>query len=193
MDKKNEILKATYHLFCEKGYNLSMSEIAEAVKIKTPSLYSHFKSKDEIIELTIKSEIEQCFDIICKKTSQLQNKSCEEKLKYMLFYAIDYYKKSHRIQFWEHMSLVENKKIRKKNITLIQERDKYLFEHITNCFIKGVENNEIKSTINEGTIYLYFSMLQGILNPTLFYQDNLIKLEDFASKIWEAYWDSIKV
>ena len=46
MDKKQEILMAAFDIFCEKGYHLSVAELAGAVKIKTPSLYSHFASKD---------------------------------------------------------------------------------------------------------------------------------------------------
>ena len=36
MDKKQEILMAAFDIFCEKGYHLSVAELAGAVKIKTP-------------------------------------------------------------------------------------------------------------------------------------------------------------
>lgn len=192
MDKKSEILNATYHLFSEKGYNLSMSEIAEAVKIKTPSLYSHFKSKDEIIELTIKAEVDHCFDTIYKKASKLEGKSCEEKLKFILFSSIDYYKKSSRLRFWRHIYLLQNKELRNINMVSIQERNTYLFTHIKICFDKGIKDKEIKETVNEGSIYLYFSMIQGILNAIHFIQDNGITIEQFTSMAWESYWNGIK-
>ena len=48
---KQDILEATLELACEKGLgNISMSQIADKVHLKKSSLYSHFKSKDEIIE-----------------------------------------------------------------------------------------------------------------------------------------------
>lgn len=48
---KQDILEATLELACEKGLgNVSMSQIADKVHLKKSSLYSHFKSKDEIIE-----------------------------------------------------------------------------------------------------------------------------------------------
>ena len=58
IDKKQEILDAAFEIFSEKGYHLSLSELAGAEKIKTPSLYSHFASKDEIIELVVRDEIQ---------------------------------------------------------------------------------------------------------------------------------------
>lgn len=53
MNRKEEIIQATLSLASEKGLsNISMSQIAKYIGIKKPSLYNHFKSKDEIIEAT---------------------------------------------------------------------------------------------------------------------------------------------
>ena len=51
MDRKEEIILATLELASESGLkSVSMSRIADRVGIKAPSLYNHFKSKDEIIK-----------------------------------------------------------------------------------------------------------------------------------------------
>ena len=48
---KQEIIEATLDLACEKGIGrISMQQIADKVNLKKSSLYSHFKSKEEIIE-----------------------------------------------------------------------------------------------------------------------------------------------
>lgn len=48
---KERIFEAAIDLFAQKGFDAtSMREIAEAVGIKKASLYSHYKSKDEILE-----------------------------------------------------------------------------------------------------------------------------------------------
>ena len=50
MDRKEQILWATLDLATEYGLNaITMSQIAQKVGIQKPSLYNHFKSKDEII------------------------------------------------------------------------------------------------------------------------------------------------
>ena len=49
--RKQDILEAALNLACEKGLgSISMSQIAERVHLKKSSLYSHFRSKDELIE-----------------------------------------------------------------------------------------------------------------------------------------------
>ena len=48
---RNRILEATLELACEKGLGrISMSQIAAKVNLKKSSLYSHFESKEQIIE-----------------------------------------------------------------------------------------------------------------------------------------------
>ena len=51
MDTKKKILDVALTLFSEKGYgNVYVRQIAEGVGIKAPSLYKHYKSKQDIFE-----------------------------------------------------------------------------------------------------------------------------------------------
>lgn len=51
MNRREQILLATLELAAENGLsNVSMAQIAEKIGIRKPSLYNHFKSKEEIIE-----------------------------------------------------------------------------------------------------------------------------------------------
>ena len=51
MSKKEEILLSTLDLASKYGLkSLSMSQIADSVGIKKPSLYNHFNSKEELIK-----------------------------------------------------------------------------------------------------------------------------------------------
>ena len=51
MDRKKEIILAALELASVNGLkSVSMSRIADRVGIKAPSLYNHFRSKDEIIQ-----------------------------------------------------------------------------------------------------------------------------------------------
>lgn len=50
MDRKEEIILVTLELAAKNGLSsVSMSQIASKIGIKKPSLYNHFKSKEEII------------------------------------------------------------------------------------------------------------------------------------------------
>ena len=56
MSTKEKILDAALTLFAENGYNgTSVGQIAKAVGIKAPSLYKHYKSKEDILNSLIDS------------------------------------------------------------------------------------------------------------------------------------------
>lgn len=62
MTTKQKILNAAMTLFAEKGYSdVYVGDIAEAVGIKAPSLYKHFKSKQEIFN-AILNEMKNNYD-----------------------------------------------------------------------------------------------------------------------------------
>ena len=57
---KQEILEASLELFSVQGFEAtSISQIAEAVGIRKASLYSHFESKQAILDALIKDVLEQ--------------------------------------------------------------------------------------------------------------------------------------
>lgn len=50
-DTKKRLLEAAIDLFSEKGYDaVNMQSLADAVGIKQPSIYKHFKNKQEILD-----------------------------------------------------------------------------------------------------------------------------------------------
>ena len=63
MNTKKRILDEALTLFSEKGYaNVFVTDIAKAVGIKAPSLYKHYKSKQDIFN-TILDEMKNRYDM----------------------------------------------------------------------------------------------------------------------------------
>ena len=59
-NKKQEILEASLELFSVQGFEAtSISQIADAVGIRKASLYSHFESKQAILDAIVKDVLEQ--------------------------------------------------------------------------------------------------------------------------------------
>lgn len=59
-DTKKIILKKALELFSERGYDsVSVGEIAQKVGIKAPSLYNHYKSKEEIFQAIVSDTAER--------------------------------------------------------------------------------------------------------------------------------------
>ena len=54
MGTKDKILESALTLFAANGYDgTSVEEIAQSVGIKAPSLYKHFKGKEDILNMLI--------------------------------------------------------------------------------------------------------------------------------------------
>ncbi|MBO5155200.1 MAG: TetR/AcrR family transcriptional regulator [Eubacterium sp.] len=66
MSTKEKILKEALNLFSEKGYSdVYVGDIAAAVGIKAPSLYKHFKGKQEIFD--------SCVEKFSERMTQIRN------------------------------------------------------------------------------------------------------------------------
>ena len=64
MNTKQKILNEALTLFSEKGYSsVYVGDIADAVGIKAPSLYKHYKSKQDIFDSCVKVFSERMEDI----------------------------------------------------------------------------------------------------------------------------------
>lgn len=194
MDTKDQILKAAFRLFADKGYNTSMSDIAKQVGIKVPSIYSHFKSKDEIISLMMSNEINYFFDNLNFQINILNkaDENCEMKLKTICFSVFTYFSKPDRIKFWMGISSIYNEELRAKEVKLFKENQFNVSMILKQIFIEGKNKGEIKYDSIEGTEYLFRAMIHGVLESILIYNDIGIDMDDYKRMIWQAYWDGIK-
>ena len=85
MDTKKKILDVALTLFSEKGYgNVHVGHIAEGVGIKAPSLYKHYKSKQDIFEAILK-EMRNRYD---KEVSYLSITGSDSELDASIFAKI---------------------------------------------------------------------------------------------------------
>lgn len=66
MTTKQKILKEALTLFAEKGYGaIYVGDIAKAVGIKAPSLYKHYRSKQDIFD--------SCVEVFSERMEQVRN------------------------------------------------------------------------------------------------------------------------
>ena len=191
MDKKREILEAAFVLFCEKGCHLSMSELAGMVGIKTPSLYSHFNNKDQILETMVTERILHFYTCLQQKMKDLSCKGSEETMRSLYLFILAYYGESNRLRFWRGIPFIEEEALRNTCIRLIAQKDGIFHEQMQSCFSSGKARGEIRSDAGKASLHLYFSMMQGVLDGMLFHQDEKVEIP-FSEELFAAYWAGIK-
>ena len=140
MSTKEKILEAALSLFAENGYDgTSVEQIANIVGIKAPSLYKHFKGKEDILNALIDSaeaRYEEMFG--SEKNIGKIPKDREETLK--------------RISF-----TIKDPVIRKTRMLLVQEqfRNERISEATTRHQLDGIQRmfaKIIKGMMDEGIV-----------------------------------------
>jgi AcrR family transcriptional regulator len=87
-DRRGQILEVAEELFARKGYNeASMREIAERLDMKKPSLYHHFRNKEEIYNTLILDIYGQVLDELVGMLEQ--GETVEEKITLAIRRMID--------------------------------------------------------------------------------------------------------
>lgn len=191
MGKKDEIIEAAYDLFCQKGYHLSVSELAGAVGIKTASLYSHYASKDQIIELMIREEINHYFGCLQKKMLHNDALKCTDAMRNLYFFVVDYFSDYNRLRFWRSIPLIPNDHLKTVCSRLIAEKDAVYTQKLIQCFEKGIRHAEIRPDVSQSELYLYLCMIQGVMDGMLLFPKGSGE-NVFSKEVFEAYWNGIK-
>ncbi len=190
MDKKQEIIEAAFELFSAKGDHLSVAELACAVGIKTPSLYSHFESKDQILEIMIRREIQRYYERLEQEILLAEKLSCKEAMQRLFNFAMAYFGENKRLRVWRTMPLISNEQHKNIFRGLIEDQDNPYKQRMKRCFQKGIDNGEIRADVSESALNLYFTMIQGVLDIMLLRQIKPNK-NGFASEVFEVYWNGI--
>jgi len=181
MDKKTEILNAAYKHFSKRGYNVSMSDIAKDVGIKTPSLYSHFASKEEIIYNVIEKEIERYCDFLETLYKTLNVGSWQEQVEKLFFSVVNYFKENDQIRFYRNILLIDQDDLRKKCSEKVYSMELFHLEKLEKVFPSDAEGNAL----------LFLSMIQGALEVELLFYESEQTAETYIAKIWRTYREKL--
>ena len=144
MSTKEKILDAALTLFAENGYDgTSVEQIANIVGIKAPSLYKHYKGKEDILNALIDSA-EERYEVMFGSEKNIGKvpQSREEFIKVTM----------ERISF-----TIKDPVIRKTRMLLIQEqfRNERISEATTRHQLDGIQRmfaKIIKGMMDEGHV-----------------------------------------
>jgi AcrR family transcriptional regulator len=172
--RKNLILNTAKEMFAEKGFSdVTMDDIATAIEFSKGTIYTHFKSKEEIYALILLNHLNLLFTHlkeavkICKNTASCI-RSCldayiefyrEHREYFKLLFFIDLVSNQHRIppdllkeiQRQKISCLIELQNVIKKGMTSKEIHKDYSFTQIalvlwgmTNGVIHLAESRQIK-------------------------------------------------
>lgn len=169
MGRKEEILYATLELAAENGIKgVSMSQIADKVGIKAPSLYNHFKSKDEIVKemysfLRDRAKAEtspEPMDI-----SKLVDKSVEEILLDSVFSYVGIVSDKYMLQFFK--VLYSERATNPIAAQIIVEETERMLQASRNIFYALVVHGKVKNDSIDTAAMTYSLTIHSLIDYRL--------------------------
>lgn len=105
MNVKRTLLDTALAHFAQDGYEgASLQKIAEEVGIKKPSIYAHYKGKDELFLQALKKALKEEGNRITRYYTSQKEQPMEQRLKGLLEYMQDEYNRSSETKFVLRMS-----------------------------------------------------------------------------------------
>ncbi|MNB63294.1 Biofilm operon icaADBC HTH-type negative transcriptional regulator IcaR [compost metagenome] len=159
-ETKQNILKNALILFSTQGYaQTSIRDIALKVKIKAPSIYAYFSSKEELFESVADYVMSDYLNFVRQKTTDIIALSKEDKLYIFTEQIIEYLYENDLANFVIRYSVDPPDQFK----DAISQRFNEVDEEITKL-IRAILKPELENYINEDTIIAsFFCILDGML------------------------------
>ncbi|MGG0482896.1 TetR/AcrR family transcriptional regulator [Priestia aryabhattai] len=186
-----KIRAAAMELFGEKGYTeTSLADISSKVGIKKPSLYAHFKNKDDLFLLTVHDLMNLFLTKLSVIYEQHKTKSAKEQLHCFVVDFCTMIEKDSFGQMYRRLILFPPEHLQSE-VKAIFLRSERLSDQILHAiFTQGMAEGEII----ERPIDLYINSFY-CLTDALFIQRFYYEPEYYDQKIhdaWTIFWEGIR-
>jgi len=192
-ESTKEIIKKTaLSLFAQKGYyGTTMNEIAELVGIKTPSLYFHFRGKEELFFSVYEDLANEYVSLMDRIMNTTESMDIEDRLFYIFEQFIIYYIDNPEKQsFWNQIILFAPPELKER-----------FFAHVSNCDIRSqkkmqeilareIEQGQIRKDSPFKMSWSFRSMRQGIIYWLMMAPE--LRREELIEACWTDLWLGLK-
>jgi len=166
---KKKIIDAAYSIFYKKGYHDStMEDIAKEVGVSKASLYSYFKSKDEILQTASNQNLNESFNHIFEDGNSLESLE-------MLYNNMINFKGALHLNFEITALSSHNKNIRTINRGLYEKK----LDILTKFVEKQQDNDNIRKDIDALTIAQLITAVYSDIAMQLIIGIDITKVYEF--------------
>lgn len=189
--RRELILEVAYQKFAEKGYNISLTEIAEAAGIKKQSLYNYFESKEELYFEVINIHVDKYFYEKQVEFYELDHLDPAEQLKTIFMSIITYYSDPTRLRFWKWLLLNETANVIDRAQSSLKEHERQLENRLKEIVGKALGDNPEAETSCYPIVCSFMAMLHGTIDVTMIYHGDC-DIAKFAEDVWSVFWGGVE-
>lgn len=189
---KEKIKSAALALFAKNGFaGTTLAEIAQEVGIKTPSIFSHFKGKEELFLVIFREVNWQIVEHVKQLDHDLGQASVEEKLHSIFTKNCRFYLEDEaRSIFLKRTMLFPPEFLQEAIVDGFLHSEDALSAILTKIFQQGIESGELRNDRVEKMLAAYYCMIDGILIQIHIYGKE--QMEARIACIWEHFWLGLK-
>jgi AcrR family transcriptional regulator len=187
MESKDKIRKAAFELFALKGLNEATTEsIARAAGLKKQSLYSHYKSKNELILDVLREQAEIINSALEETLEDLKDAPIDILLRDVFERLVVIFSNRTRLLLWKRVYLSANVEeiigaLRDSNLCF----DRKLFQNL--FALIGKRYPEFADIAVFRTLFSsYYMAIQGYLDWMLQDSDNAAGFNYYWRNIWHG-------
>ncbi|WP_138753787.1 TetR/AcrR family transcriptional regulator [Paenibacillus sinopodophylli] len=182
-----KIKQAALTMFTESGYEgAALSEIAKAVGIKTPSIYAHYKSKEQLFLQLIQ-------EVIAEERKQymvLLEDMVQDPIKQQVYRLFDFFTDLNQMPtgqaFLKRTILVPPRHLRDQLRQDFLKYENELTVGIAKVLHKGAAEGLFAPAEEERLIAAFYVCVDGMLVENQLYAEELF--EKRKKQVWQSLW-----
>ncbi|WP_168188812.1 TetR/AcrR family transcriptional regulator [Thermoflavimicrobium daqui] len=187
-----KIKEAALKQFSKSGYEgASLSKIASEVGIKKPSIYAHFRSKEDLFLTVYREVLVEHVHWIEKIVDEMKQNSVEEKLYRILYFfscELEGYDEE-KLEFLKRTTIFPPSFLKERIRAQFLEVEQQLSRILIKVFAEGIKQKLIRPENMEDLLYAYYSLLDGTEIHGFYYGREHVAQK--LQKRWDIFWRGI--
>lgn len=183
----NRIKDVALTHFAEHGYEgASLASIAEEVGIKKPSIYAHFKGKEELFLSVIRDVADDELAFVRHYFDGQRGKSLDERLHQVLLQFKERYEHSDKTKFWLRMAFFPPASLHEPVMDYYYAYLDEVESVLTRVFGDATNKGEIGRVDAGRAAAAFMCLLDGVLVEMLY--GGLERFNKRLDASWELFW-----
>ncbi|WP_226585020.1 TetR/AcrR family transcriptional regulator [Halobacillus litoralis] len=188
---KEIILTESLKLFASHGYeNTSLANIAEAVGIKKPSLYNHFKNKESIFLHVLSLVTDREKEYWHSYPQQLEEKTIQEQLHHIYRSYLDRMAHTTEGMFFKRVTFFPPEEFISEVKKAFLFMEDQMTEVIRPVLEQGKKHEVIRPFSTDTLTSAFYTLMDGLFLEENFYDYDVFEQRQKAS--WEIFWLGIQ-
>ncbi|WP_046227646.1 TetR/AcrR family transcriptional regulator [Paenibacillus dauci] len=192
MSVKAQLLHIGLSHFAQDGYEgASLSKLAAEAGIKKPSIYAHFKSKEDLFLQVLNRAARALKHQIMRYMIAHRDQPPEQRLRDTISFLQELYNSDDTIKFVVRMAYFSPENLREAVTPLIYNLLDVLEARLTRLIERSIEQNEMSLCISaETAAQAYMTCADGIIIEMLYGQSH--RSVQRLNSTWPIYWRGIQ-